>query len=129
MDRDEELKQWIDLPANNLKTAEHIAETMYPVPDEIVCNLCQQAAEKYLKCFLFYKGIEYPRIHDLPKLLKLCIDISDDFTAFIKKCGFLNKYGIMPKYPNDLQIIDDDVKMSIKFAKEIQEFVLAKVKL
>jgi hypothetical protein len=30
MDRKEELRQWIDLPANNLRTAEHIAENMRP---------------------------------------------------------------------------------------------------
>jgi len=82
-----------------------------------------------LKCFLFYNGIDFPKIHDLPTLLKLCIDISEDFSAFIKKCGFLNKYGVMPKYPNDLQINDDDVKMAIKFAKDIQEFVLSKIKI
>ena len=127
MDRNEELKQWIELPANNLRTAEHIVATLRPIPDEIVCNLCQQAVEKYLKCFLFFNDIEFPRIHDLPTLLKLCIDKSQDFSGFIKKCGFLNQYGVMPKYPNDLQICDDDVKTAIKFAKDIQEFVLSKV--
>jgi len=127
MDRDEELRQWIDLPANNLKAAEYLADNMHPVPDEIVCNLCQQAVEKYLKCFLFYSDIDFPKIHDLSVLINLCIDISPDFSQFIRKCIFLNKYGVMPKYPNDLQINDDDVKISIKFAKDIQNFVLSKV--
>jgi phage FluMu protein Com len=44
------------------------------------------------------------------------------------KCAFLNQYGVMPKYPNDLQINDDDVKSAIKFAKDIKEFVLLKLK-
>ena len=129
MDREEELRQWLDLPANNLRTAQYIAENMHPVPDEIVCNLCHQTVEKYLKGFLFYNDAEFPKIHDLPTLLKLCIDISADFSVFINKCGFLNKYGVMPKYPNDIQINDDDVKTALKFAKEIQEFVVPKIKI
>jgi HEPN domain-containing protein len=128
MDREEELRQWIELPANNLRTAEYIAETMHPVPDEIVCNLCHQAAEKYLKAYLFSNYIEFPKIHDLPKLLVLCKKHSQDFSELTKKCGFLNKYGIMPRYPNQLQITEDDVKTAIRYAKEIKEFVLEKIK-
>jgi HEPN domain-containing protein len=128
MDREEELRQWIDLPANNLRTAQHIAETMRPVPDEIVCNLCHQAAEKYLKCYLFYNNIEFPKIHDLLELLELCSGHLPEFSRFKKKCGFLNNYGVMPKYPNELEIIDDYVVAAIRYAKEIQEFVLEKVK-
>jgi HEPN domain-containing protein len=127
MDREEELRQWIELPANNLRTAEYIAENMHPIPHEIVCNLCHQAAEKYLKAYLFFSYIEFPKIHDLPRLLVLCIKHLQNFSGLAKKCGFLNKYGVMPKYPNQLQILDDDVKTAIRYAKEIQEFVMKKI--
>ncbi|MCL2722760.1 MAG: HEPN domain-containing protein [Treponema sp.] len=128
MDRAEELNQWLKLPADNLRTAEYIAENMHPVPLEIVCNLCQQAAEKYLKCFLFFNNVDFPKIHDLPVLLNDCIGISKDFADLIKKCGFLTQYAVMPRYPNDLQITDDDVKNAIKFANDIKCFVLNKIK-
>jgi hypothetical protein len=35
---------------------------------------------------------------------------------------------VIPKYPNQMQILDDDVKLSIRFTEEIKEFVLNKVK-
>ena len=127
MDRDNELKQWLKLPEDNLRTAENIVENMRPIPDEIVCNLCQQAAEKYLKCFLFFSNVDFPKIHDLPILLKLCIDISEDFTELIKKCGFLTQYGVMPRYPHDLQITEGDVKTAIEFANSIKNFVMKKI--
>jgi len=33
----------------------------------------------------------------------------------------------MPRYPNELQITDDDVRVAIKFAKDIKTFVENKV--
>lgn len=37
-----------------------------------VCFLSQQMAEKYLKGYLIFQGEEFPKIHDLAKLLRLC---------------------------------------------------------
>lgn len=128
MDRNEELKQWLRLPDDNLRTAKYIAKNMHPVPNEIVCNLCQQAAEKYLKYFLFLKNVAVFKTHDLPVLLGKCINISGDFTQLVKKCGFLTQYAVLPKYPNDLQITDSDVATAIKFANAIKLFVLDKSK-
>ena len=42
-----------------------------PLPD-IVCYLCQQCVEKYLKAYLIAQGSMPPRIHDLEELLNLC---------------------------------------------------------
>jgi len=33
----------------------------------------------------------------------------------------------MPRYPNELQICDDDVKSAIRFAEDIKNFVLSKL--
>jgi len=129
MDRDEELKQWLKLPDDNLRTAKYIAENMHPVPSEIVCNLCQQAAEKYLKYFLFLNNVESFKTHDLPVLLEKCINISGDFIQLIKKCGFLTQYAVLPRYPNDLQITESDVVTAVKFANDIRIFVMDKSKL
>jgi HEPN domain-containing protein len=126
MDREEELKQWLKLPDDNLRTAKYIAENMHPVPSEIVCNLCQQSAEKYLKYFLFINNAELSKTHDLPILLEKCINISGDFIQLVKKCGFLTQYAVLPRYPNDLQITENDVMTAVKFADDIRAFVMDK---
>ena len=38
-----------------------------------------------------------------------------------------NGFAVMPKYPNDLQITENDAKTAIRFAEEIKEFVLSKI--
>jgi len=127
MDRDEELRQWFALAEQNLQVAQHLADNMYPTPDETICNQCQQSAEKYLKGYLYFNFVEPPKIHDLSELLELCRKFSQDFEKFDKQCAFLSNFGVMPKYPNELNICEDDMKASIRFAKSIKEFVLSKI--
>jgi HEPN domain-containing protein len=51
MDRQEELRQWLEKADHDLMAAEYLTTMHYPRPDEIICFHCQQAAEKYLKGF------------------------------------------------------------------------------
>jgi HEPN domain-containing protein len=95
---------------------------MHPVPDEIVCFHCQQSAEKDLKGFLVKRDIEPPKIHNLLDLLRMCQEIIPDFSILSAKCTFLNQYGVMPRYPSDLQITSDDVKIALRYARDIKEF-------
>ncbi|MCL2312282.1 MAG: HEPN domain-containing protein [Firmicutes bacterium] len=124
MDKQEELRQWFSLAEQNLRFAKNGAITMHPMPVETICNLCQQSAEKDLKGYLFLNDVEFPKTHDLAVLVVMCGNINPDFMKFIKQCQYLTKFAVMPKYPNQLQIIEDDAKTAIRFAEEIKEFVV-----
>jgi HEPN domain-containing protein len=127
MDNGKELQQWLDISAKDLWIAEHLITTLHPIPDEMICFLCQQSVEKSLKGFLCFNNIEFDRTHDLPHLLAKCIAVNFDFKDYAKQCAFLSKYAVMPRYPNDIQISDDDAKSAIRFANSIKEFVLCAV--
>jgi HEPN domain-containing protein len=94
------------------------------MPVETICNQCQQSAEKDLKGFLFLNDVEFPKTHDLRTLLTMCVNLNPDFAKFRKQMMYLNNFGVIPKYPNDLQITEDDAKAAIRFAEEIKEFVM-----
>ena len=127
MDRNEELRQWISHAKENLDIAKYLAVNYHPTPDEFICNQCQQSVEKYLKAFLFFNNVEPPKIHNLLDLLTMCSNIQADFSKYVKQCGFLTEFAVMPRYPNELQICDDDVKSAIRFAEDIKNFVLSKL--
>jgi HEPN domain-containing protein len=127
MDRNEELRQWFALALQDLAVAEHAATMMHPTPDERICNLCQQAAEKYLKGWLFLNHIEPPKIHDLPTLRKMCEELVPEFSTMLPQAQFLTRYGILPRYPNELQITSDEMKLAIRYANDIKEFVLSAI--
>ena len=70
---------WIQRADNDISTARYLTENMRPLPIEIVCFHCQQAAEKYLKAFLVWNDQEPPKTHDLIELAKLCGSFDQNF--------------------------------------------------
>ena len=124
MDKQEELRQWFSLAEQDLNIAKNSAITMHPIPVERICNLCQQSVEKDLKGYLLLNDVEFPKTHDVAVLIVMCANIVPDFIKFINQCQFLTKFAVMPKYPNELQITEDDANTAIRFAEEIKEFVL-----
>jgi len=122
MDRQEELRQWFAIAEEDLKVAKHLAELFRPTPLERICNLCQQSTEKDLKGYLFFNEVEFPKTHNLIDLLDMCAEIQPNFENFVRKCQYLTNYAVMPKYPNELQITEEDAKVAIRFAEEIKEF-------
>lgn len=72
------LKQWLLKAANDLKNARIVIQNDDPPTDTIIYH-CQQALEKYLKAYLTSRQIEFPRTHDLERLLQKCIDAEPPF--------------------------------------------------
>ena len=56
----------------DLSAAEHLL-TMRPLPVEIICYHCEQAAEKFLKATLVQFDREPPKTHDLTAVYKITI--------------------------------------------------------
>jgi HEPN domain-containing protein len=96
----------------------------YPTPDEIICYHCQQSAEKYLKAFLFSCDIETDKTHDLKDLLKIKEKHNPDFSSLHSNAYILTGYAVLPRYPNELGISNEDMKTALVNAKSIQEFVM-----
>jgi HEPN domain-containing protein len=117
------IKEWFDIADTELASAEYLTNMQHPRADAVICYLCQQAAEKYLKGFLVSHEIEPPKTHNLLELLRICESIHTDFSTLIAKCAFLDPYSITPRYPNELQITTNDTKIALQYAKDIKQFI------
>jgi len=124
MDKTEILQQWLEKGNDELRSAEYLSTMHYPTPDEVICYLCQQSAEKYLKAFIFSQDIEPEKTHDLEYLLEICKKYNTEFSSLLSNAYILKRYAVLPRYPNELEINDEDMKNAITNAKRIQEFVL-----
>jgi len=127
MPHEEETRRWIEYADRDLALAEHTAKTMQPTPYELVCYHCQQFVEKYLKAFLVSKGQEPPQIHDLAKLVFLCENENPVFGQIKQKCITLTEYGVQPRYPGNMQIIEEDMERALHFAVDIKTFIQEKI--
>ena len=87
---------------------------------------CQQAAEKYLKAFLIFHGIEPERTHNLEFLLARCSDIDTIFSAI--DLLNLTDYGVEARYPGDfLEPTVGEIKELIQVVDKIREKLMTLV--
>jgi len=114
--------EWFDFANTDLSTAEFLL-AMHPQPLEIICYHCQQSAEKYLKGYLIYTGvIEPPKTHNLILLHSMCLDTDSCFGEISHACEALNRYGVQPRYPHELEILEQDMIKAIEYARHIRSF-------
>ncbi|GHU07607.1 hypothetical protein FACS1894151_02180 [Spirochaetia bacterium] len=128
MDKYREIKEWFDIADGDLRAAEYLMTMHHPRPDNIICNLCQQAVEKYLKGFLVFNEIEFKKIHDLVVLVRLCDSVSSDFSILLDKCTYLTPFAVAPRYPDERELTDAEVRLAIQYANDIQAFIKNLVK-
>jgi HEPN domain-containing protein len=124
MGKQEILQQWLDKGKEELSSAEYLSTMHHPTPDETICYLCQQSAEKYLKGFIFSHDIEPEKTHDLEELLKVCRQYNAEFSVLQSEALILKRYGVLPRYPNELDITKEDMKTALSYAKSIQDFIV-----
>jgi len=118
---------WIQKAENDFSTARHLAENMHPVPIEIVCFHCQQAAEKYLKAFLVWNDQEPPKTHDLIELTKLCSNFDKGFLLLSPKCEFLIPFATRTRYPGTSDLEEEDIRKALTYAQDIIESIKPKI--
>ena len=103
----------------------------YPKPLEIICYHCQQAAEKAVKvliaCFGGQGGM--PKLHDIQFLLtqiknivkrELGVEITEEL---LDKAAELTKYGVAPRYPNEIFSDDAMSGKAVSDAESIMQWV------
>jgi HEPN domain-containing protein len=73
---------------------------------------------------MFSHDIEPDKTHDLKDLLEICQKYNSGFSELSSKAYILTRYAILPRYPNELDITNEDMKNALSYAKTIQEFVM-----
>jgi len=114
--------EWYRFAERDLSSANYL-QGLIPQPLEIICYLCQQSAEKYLKGYLIHRGIsEPPKTHDLDVLYMMCKSFDEHFQSIKRACNMLTMYSVQPRYPHEMEITKNDMHMALEHARLIQGF-------
>ena len=114
--------EWFSFADMDINSAEYL-QGMRPQPLEIICYHCQQSSEKYLKGYLIYKGImDPPKTHDLDDLCEMCLEHDDCFQEIEQACHVLTRYGVQPRYPNEMEITEKNMQKALEYAWQIRDF-------
>ena len=121
---DQETRQWMKLAEMDYGVAQHLYETYYPKPYEIICYHGQQAAEKAIKAIIMAGGAQggLPKLHDLSFLLNQIRNTVKIEERYYDYADALTPYGVSIRYPNELFLEERHAKEALRMAKEILEW-------
>lgn len=111
------IKNWLFRAQEDIAVMNRLADSEIEFYTSTICFHAQQAVEKYLKTFLIYHDIDFPRTHDVDFLLMECQKIDD--AIFNLDLKSLTEFGVSVRYPDDFYI------PSITETKEYLEIALA----
>lgn len=76
------VKKWLEKARRDLMTAKSGLDSSEPFTD-IICFHAQQAGEKYIKAYLVWQEIEFPKTHSLEDLFLLSTQRDSSFLKII----------------------------------------------
>jgi HEPN domain-containing protein len=114
-------EEWITKAEGDLKVADSEMRDPNPVAD-VVCFLCQQAGEKYLKAWLTERSVVFPRTHDLEALANLCLPTVPELGQFMNDLRYLTTFGVEVRYPGTTAHQADAIR-SVGTAHQTQELI------
>lgn len=119
---------WYKKAYNDLRNALYVIKMADP-PLDTICYHAHQAGEKFIKGYLIETEQKFPFIHDLNKLLVVCIARDGTFKKLEKAAAFLTPYSTQSRYPDeDYDFSLAETKSTIKYAQAIATFILNKTK-
>ena len=65
------VREWVEKAEGDLENARLVLRVGERCPSETVCFHAQQCAEKYLKAYLTFRSLEFPKTHSIQKLFSL----------------------------------------------------------
>ncbi len=116
--------QWLDKAEADFAAAEQLC-TQGDRFREIVAFHCQQAVEKYLKALLVRRQVEFPKTHDIAKLLDR-VDTVDVVTAeSLRGADVLTPFGVEARYPSDApEVLQGGEIEAIGMARRVRNTVM-----
>ncbi len=120
-------REWVRKAEIDFKTADHLFQSG---PDfaEGAAFHSQQAAEKYLKAFLVWHQIEFPKTHDIEALLKLAGRTDDKIPEILGEAAMLTPYGVDYRYPGEYpEVSRSDAERAFRLADHVRAEVRSRL--
>jgi HEPN domain-containing protein len=115
--------QWIKKAENDLKNAVHTLKLGEDCPTDTVGFHAQQCVEKYLKGLLSFRGIDFPKTHNITELVAL-LPASTPVDLAPGDQELLTDYATVTRYPGDYDEIPlAEAKRAVKIARRVRRDV------
>ncbi|MCD4819063.1 MAG: HEPN domain-containing protein [Candidatus Cloacimonetes bacterium] len=121
------IANWKIKPDNDIEIVK-IGLASNKIISDVLCFHCQQCVEKYLKLFLIYHNIDFPKTHNISIILEECKKIDSNFTV-LQDIVYLTEYAVEIRYPDDFYIPDlEETQKAYNNALKVKDFISRKLK-
>ena len=121
------LREWIEKAEADLEAAERLAPSVASSTRlrEVVGFHCQQAVEKYLKVLLTFYQVEFPKTHEIERLLALVGGANREAAGALSGAKWLGPFGVDIRYPGDAaEMLPGDEVRAVEIARFARAVVL-----
>jgi len=112
--------EWVTKAESDLRAAIYLLEPRPGQPTDAVCFHAQQCAEKYIKAVLVFRGIDFPKTHDLEKLSAL-MPAALRPRLSVEEQRRLAGYAIAARYPGSGEIPYAEAKRAVAVARRVRK--------
>lgn len=92
----DDAREWLNRARSNLARARAVTAEAYL---EDYCFDAQQAAEKAIKAVMLKRGIDFPYIHDIARLLRILESDGQAVPESLERAADLTRYATSMRYP------------------------------
>ncbi len=119
----EKVWQWLAYADEDLRVARHELSLPETPPCRVIAFHAQQCAEKCMKAYLVFHGVDFPFTHSLRRLL----DLSASPAAWaeqLRDAEELSPYALTARYPGeDLVVSEPEARRAVEIAERVQQAV------
>lgn len=116
---------WFAIAKRDLDSARRLTTDPDPYLDTAIYHY-QQAAEKAVKGFLVFHNQDFPKTHDVRKVIAIAETIEPRFGAWLDAGELLTPFATAFRYTDDiLEPSQDEFDQALKSAADLYAFVLS----
>lgn len=110
-------REWLNRANSNLAMSKNRVPEVYL---EDLCFEAQQAAEKAIKSVMIKRGIEFPYVHDLARLLSILEAAGEVVPETVMQAEELTQYAMSTRYPSLEQPVSErDHNEAVRVAEAV----------
>ncbi len=114
--------EWVTKAENDIMNAAHTLKLGTKCPTDTVCFHAQQCIEKYVKALLVLEGVDFPKTHDLEKIVALLrATVRPHLTS--DEQAKLTEYATGARYPGWGAIPLAEARQAVAVARRIRKEV------
>lgn len=110
-EKSEYIQNWLFRANEDIAVIHNLVKSGVEHYTSTICFHAQQSAEKFLKAYLVFHNVDFPKTHDLDFLLSECQKIEKGVFEIDLKS--LTDFGVAVRYPDDFYI--PDVKETLEY--------------